>query len=87
MAGPRRALASSAQFIWDFLVGDTPEVLVTVAVMVAIAFSLRSHQVASVIVLPLICLSGLVFGVWRASGRRQVLEATGAPDAPEEGGD
>jgi hypothetical protein len=66
----RRAAVASVRFAWDFLVGDTPEVILTTSVMVALAFALHTHRVAAVITLPLVGLCGLGIGVWRSSGRK-----------------
>jgi hypothetical protein len=69
--GPlRRAVRASAHFAWDFLVGDTPEVILTTGVLVALAFALHTHRIAAVITLPLVGLCGLAVGVWRGSGHK-----------------
>jgi hypothetical protein len=65
-----RAVKASVHFAWDFLVGDTPEVILTTGVMVALAFALHSERMAAVITLPLVGLGGLAIGVWRGSGRK-----------------
>jgi hypothetical protein len=67
----RRGAAASIRFAWDFLVGDTPEVIVTTGVMVALAFALHTERMAVVITLPLVGLGGLGIGVWRGSGRKE----------------
>ena len=46
LMGPlRRSLRASAHFAWDFLVGDTPEVIITTGVLVALAFALHTHRI------------------------------------------
>jgi hypothetical protein len=67
----RRAVRASAHFAWDFLVGDTPEVILTTGVLVAVAFALHTHRIAAVIALPLVGLCGLAVGVWRGSGHKR----------------
>ena len=66
----RRAVRASAHFAWDFLVGDTPEVILTTGVLVALAFALHTHRIAAVITLPLVGLCGLAVGVWRGGGHK-----------------
>jgi hypothetical protein len=67
----RRAGVASVRFAWNFLVGDTPEVILTTGIMVALAFSLHTDRTAAVVSLPLVCLCGLAIGVWRGSGRKR----------------
>ncbi len=61
----RHGARASVRFAWNFLVGDTPEVILTTGVMVALAFALHTHRMAAVITLPLVGLCGLAIGVWR----------------------
>ena len=61
-----RGTMTAARGIWDFLVGDTPEVLLIVAVVVAVAYAVAGPGAAGVIALPLIAVGGLVLSVWRA---------------------
>ncbi len=70
----RRAVRASAHFAWDFLVGDTPEVILTTGVLVALAFALHTHRIAAVITLPLVGLCGLAVGVWRGSGHKRTQQ-------------
>ena len=65
MESLRRAAHATARFTWNFLVGDTPEVILTTGVIVALAFALHTHRLAAVIALPLVGLCGLAIGVWR----------------------
>ncbi len=64
-----RAVVRAALAIWDFLVGDTPEVLVITLAIVGIAFAVRAHDSAAVIVLP-ICAAAALIGVVRLGRMR-----------------
>lgn len=64
----RRLPAASWAFIWDFIGGETPEVPLTTIVIVALAFALRHERMAAVIALPIVVLTGIMVGVWRARG-------------------
>ncbi len=61
-----RALAAFGRFWWDFIVGDTPEVAVGVAVIVALAWWLaaRATTIAFVLV-PAAVVALLVGSTWR----------------------
>lgn len=61
-----RAARATGRFLWKFFGGDTPEVLLTAGLVVALAFLLRSDGAVPVVVLPLVVLAGLGFGLWRA---------------------
>jgi hypothetical protein len=64
----RRATRSSGAFWREFLIGDTPELFVTVIIIVAAALLLRHHRGTAVIVLPAMAIVSLLASAWR--GRR-----------------
>ncbi|MGH9044418.1 MAG: hypothetical protein ACRDVP_06245 [Acidimicrobiales bacterium] len=53
-------LARIGFFIWDFLVGDTPEILVLALAIVGITFWVRSDHLLSVVILPVCVAVGLI---------------------------
>jgi hypothetical protein len=63
-------------FWWDFLVGDTPEVAVATASLVALAFVLGHQHAATVAayVLPLLVTAFLVASAWRGRNRGETGE-------------
>jgi hypothetical protein len=63
-----RIARSLGHFWWDFLIGDTPELLATVLIVVVAALVLRHHHTAAVVVLPTVAIVGLLASTWR--GRR-----------------
>jgi hypothetical protein len=65
-----RLLAAFGHFWWDFLIGDTPEILVASLVIVGAALALRHHHWAAVIVLPVLAVLTLVVSAWRGRIRR-----------------
>jgi lipopolysaccharide export LptBFGC system permease protein LptF len=65
----RRAARAFGEFWWDFLIGDTPEFLVVALVVVALAFALRTHRSAGVVVLPLLTATAVAFSAWRVRRR------------------
>lgn len=74
-----RLLRAFGSFWWDFLVGDTPEVLLSALLLVALAFVLSDHRVAATLVLPVAAAALLVASAWR--GRRQAGTRRGAGPA------
>ncbi|HTU36875.1 MAG TPA: hypothetical protein VMF35_02595 [Acidimicrobiales bacterium] len=54
MAALGRALRAFGHFWWDFVIGDTPELALATAVIVAVAFLLAGTAIAGAIVLPLL---------------------------------
>jgi len=54
MAALGRALRAFGHFWWDFVIGDTPELALATAVIVAVAFLLAGTTIAGAIVLPLL---------------------------------
>jgi hypothetical protein len=69
IAASGRALRAFGHFWWDFLVGDTPEVALATAVIVAVAFLLDGSRWAGAILLPLLAAGFLLVSAWR--GRRR----------------
>jgi len=65
-----RALSAPGRFLWSFLVDDTPEVPVIVAVIVGAAYGLRHHNTLAVVVVPALAVAGLCFCVRRACRSR-----------------
>jgi uncharacterized membrane protein YccF (DUF307 family) len=59
-----RLAARFGAAIWDFLVGDTPEILVVTLAIVGITFAVRAHRSAAVAVLP-ICSAVALIGAVR----------------------
>jgi hypothetical protein len=66
----RRLLAAFGHFWWDFLIGDTPEILVASLVIVGVALALRHHHWAAVVVLPVLAVLTLLASAWRGRTRR-----------------
>jgi hypothetical protein len=67
MAALRTGVAASARALRSFLVGDAPELILTVLVMVGAAYALAPYRVAAVVVLPLLAAAGLGLAVWRGA--------------------
>ena len=65
-----RAIRAFASFWWDFLVGDTPELFVAVAVIVTLALLLRHHRGIAVVLLPVLTILFLVLSTVRGRQRR-----------------
>ncbi|HEY2565619.1 MAG TPA: hypothetical protein VGI44_18055 [Acidimicrobiales bacterium] len=68
MTATKRAIVAFGKFWWEFLVGDTPELLVATIVVIGAALALRHHRTAGFIVVPLIAAVALALSVLR--GRR-----------------
>jgi hypothetical protein len=64
-----RYLVRAGLAIWDFLVGDTPEVLVVVLIILAVTFAVRAHNSVAVVILPILSAAGLVSVVWMGVAR------------------
>jgi hypothetical protein len=60
-----KLLAAFGHFWWDFLVGDTPEILIASLVIVGVALALRHHHWAAVIALPVLVIVTLVLSARR----------------------
>lgn len=73
-----RALVRFGAAVWDFLVGDTPEILVVTLAIVGITFALRAHHSAAVAVLP-ICSALALIGAVRY-GRMRLNKKRAGPD-------
>ena len=67
------ALARAARwfghFLWDFIVGDTPELALATGVLVAIAFMLDGTEWLGAILLPLLAAGFLLASTWRGRKR------------------
>jgi hypothetical protein len=82
----QRAVRALGRFWWDFLVGDTPELFVATAVVVASALLLRHHREVAIFVLPAMAIVFLVASTLRgrhggAEGRATTAKTTNG-DAP-----
>lgn len=55
----RRGLWAFGRFWWDFLVGDTPELLVGALAVVGLAVALAHHGVVALIVVPLVATAAV----------------------------
>jgi hypothetical protein len=71
-----RAARAFGLFWWDFLVGDTPELLRAVVLIVALALLLRHHHDVDIILLPVVTVLFLVASTLRG---RQRDEPPGKP--------
>jgi hypothetical protein len=69
MAAVVRGTKAFGHFWWNFLVGDTPELFVSVLVLVVLAFALRRDRTAGIVVLPLLAIVALVASAWRGRVR------------------
>lgn len=63
-----RALTAAWRFLYDFLVGDTPELFVAALVVVGCAFALAHETAAAVVAVPGLALAAVVASAVR--GRR-----------------
>ena len=70
IAKVKELLVAFGHFWWDFLVGDTPEILIASLMIVAVALLLRDHHWAAVIVLPLLAVVTLLASAYRGRARR-----------------
>ncbi|HEY6471549.1 MAG TPA: hypothetical protein VIY26_01570 [Acidimicrobiales bacterium] len=64
-------------FLWDFLIGDTPELALAVGVIVALAFLLDGSEWLGAILLPLLAALFLLASTLR--GRRRAPRRSHAP--------
>ncbi len=62
-----RHVRAFGMFWWDFLVGDTPEIAAGVLVILGVAFALRGHLTAGIIVVPTLVVGLLLWSVGRAA--------------------
>ncbi len=69
MSALGRLLVAFGRFWWDFLVGDTPELFVAVALVIGLAFALHASTAAGIIVVLLAALGFLAASTWRGRKR------------------
>ncbi len=72
-----RAVRWLGRFLWDFIVGDTPELALATGVIVAIAFLLAGTEWLGAILLPLLAAGFLLASTWR--GRKRAPSHTVRP--------
>ncbi len=65
----RRGITAFWNFLWEFLIGDTPELLVATMVVVGVALALRHHRTAGLIVVPVITGVALALSTFRGRQR------------------
>ena len=53
------------EFLWEFLVSDTPEITVGVLVILALAIGVHSYHMTAVIGLPIAVIALLLFSLRR----------------------
>jgi hypothetical protein len=69
MAAVGRAVRWLGRFLWDFIVGDTPELALATGAIVAIAFLLDGTEWLGAILLPLLAAGFLLASTWRGRKR------------------
>ncbi len=74
-----RALRAFGRFWWEFLVGDTPELLVAAAAVVVLAVLLRHQRNVAYVVLPLTAIVLLVASTIRGAKRPADRKVTAPP--------
>jgi hypothetical protein len=65
-----RLIKGFAMFWWDFLVGDTPELFVTVVLSIGLValLSVAGHfNTVAIFVLPVLAIGALALSLWRVS--------------------
>ena len=72
-----RAVRWLGRFLWDFIVGDTPELALATGVIVAIAFLLDGSEWLGAILLPLLTAGFLLASTLR--GRRRAPSRSTRP--------
>ena len=77
MTAALRVLRAFGHFWWDFLVGDTPELALATAIIVAVAFLLAGTHWRGALVLPLLAAGFLLASTLR--GRRRPPGTPGGP--------
>ncbi|HXA33751.1 MAG TPA: hypothetical protein VNV87_15970 [Acidimicrobiales bacterium] len=84
MTAIKRGFTAFGKFWWEFLVGDTPELLVATLVIVGSALLLRHHQTAGFILVPLITVVALTLSILRGrdpgARRSRSLDLDDSPD-------
>jgi hypothetical protein len=76
-----RALRGFGRFWWEFLVGDTPELTVAVAVVVGVSAALADVGRAAVVVAPLAVVGALGLSTWRRARAPTGVESLGGVSA------
>lgn len=69
MTAVATAVRATGRFLFDFLVGDTPELFVATLAVVGIAFGVAHDRVVAVVVLPLLAVGAVAASA--ARGRRR----------------
>ena len=64
-----RGVRAFGLFWWDFLVGDTPELLIAVVLIVVLALLLRHHHDIAIILLPVVTVLSLLVSTFRGRQR------------------
>ncbi len=77
MSAVARALRWLGRFLWDFVVGDTPELALATGVIVALAFALSGSEWLGAILLPLLAAGFLLASTLR--GRKRAPSSSGRP--------
>jgi hypothetical protein len=72
-----RAARWFGRFVWDFVIGDTPELALATGVIVAVAFLLDGSEWAGAILLPLLAAGFLLASTLR--GRRRAPSRPARP--------
>ena len=72
-----RAARWLGRFLWDFIVGDTPELALATGAIVAIAFLLAGTEWLGAILLPLCAAGVLLASTWR--GRKRAPNRSAQP--------
>jgi hypothetical protein len=72
-----RAVRWMGRFLWDFIVGDTPELALATGVIVAIAFLLDGSKWLGAILLPLLTAGFLLASTLR--GRKRAPSRSARP--------
>ncbi len=65
------------RFLWDFLIGDTPELALATGVLVAVAFLLDGTEWLGAILLPLLAAGFLLASTLR--GRKRAASGSSPP--------
>ena len=65
----KRVVRAAGLGVWDFVVGDTPEFVATVAVAVGLALAVHTVRLAVVVGLPAVVILSLAVSVRRTAGR------------------
>jgi hypothetical protein len=70
MTAIKRGFVAFGKFWWEFLVGDTPELLMATLVIVGSALLLRHDRTAGFIVVPVISVAALTLSILRGRDPR-----------------